>query len=276
MHAFDAATGAVVWKRDFAADFKAEIRACGYSNSPLAYKDTILLPAGGPGYAFVALDQRDGRVRWHALDFQNAYASPILIDVDGRPEAIFVTAADIVGVDPDTGAQRWRHPHPTSQGVNVSSPVWGPDHLLFVSSAYDTGSRVLKLTRTAEGTAAKEVWFHSRLRIHFGNAVRIGGRVYGSSGDAGVAPLSAVDVATGSVAWRDRKVGRGSLLVAGGRFIILDEDGALLLATPGDEGLTIHSKAQVLSKSAWTVPTLVGTTLYVRDRQQVIALDLGS
>jgi hypothetical protein len=26
---------------------------------------------------------------------------------------------------------------------------------------------------------------------------------------------------------------------------------------------------------AWTVPTLVGTTLYARDREKIVALDLG-
>src|SRR4029079_8810419 len=47
------------------------------------------------------------------------------------------------------------------------------------------------------------------------------------------------------------------------------------LATPGDNGLTVHAKSQILRERAWTVPTLSGTTLYVRDRHQITALDLG-
>jgi hypothetical protein len=36
----------------------------GYSCSPLAYRDTVILTAGGPGQAVMAFDQRHGRVRW--------------------------------------------------------------------------------------------------------------------------------------------------------------------------------------------------------------------
>jgi hypothetical protein len=57
--------------------------------------------------------------------------------------------------------------------------------------------------------------------------------------------------------------------------VILDEDGTLALATPSPRGLTVHAKASVLANKAWTVPTLVGTTLYVRDRARIRALELG-
>jgi len=43
---------------------------------------------------------------------------------------------------------------------------------------------------------------------------------------------------------------------------------------PTDSGLQVHAKAPILTERAWTAPTLVGTTLYVRDRHQIMALDL--
>ena len=55
---------------------------------------------------------------------------------------------------------------------------------------------------------------------------------------------------------------------------MIDEDGKLVLATPTPAGLTIHSEVALLNHNAWTVPTLVGTTLYVRDRKIILALDL--
>ena len=36
----------------------------------------------------------------------------------------------------------------------------------------------------------------------------------------------------------------------------------------------LHARAAVLTSNAWTPPTLVGSTLYVRDRHQILALDL--
>ena len=62
--------------------------------------------------------------------------------------------------------------------------------------------------------------------------------VFASNGDFGSAPLAAVDVTTGQMVWRDRAVGRATLVGAGAYLILLDEDGNLALGTPGDTGLT--------------------------------------
>jgi len=58
-------------------------------------------------------------------------------------------------------------------------------------------------------------------------------------------------------------------------MIILDEDGQLALAKANPENLEILSQCQLLEKTSWTVPTLIGKTLYVRDRKSIMALDLG-
>ncbi len=212
---------------------------------------------------------------WQSQDYQNGYSSPILIDLDGRPEVIVFTYGEIAGLNPDTGALEWSRPHPSDQGVNVATPIWGDDHLLFVSSAYGGGSRVLKLARKSEGVSVEEVWASQRVRIHFGNAVRLGNRIYASNGDMGSAPFAAVDVATGEMLWRDRSVTRSTLIGVGKQLVILDEDGNLALATPTDTGLDVHGKVALLREQSWTVPTLSGTTLFVRDRHQIMALDLG-
>jgi len=114
------------------------------------------------------------------------------------------------------------------------------------------------------------------MRIHFTNAIRVGDLIYGSSGDFGPAPFTAVDVKTGKIMWRHRSFPRASALFADGRFIILDEDGHLLLATATPEGLTVTSKVELLKNQSWTVPSLSGTRLYVRDRKNILALELGT
>ena len=275
MHSLDRRTGAHQWTTDLLDGAAGAVRACGFSTSPLAYKDTIITTAGGKGRGVLAIDAQSGRIAWQSQDFQNGYSSPILIDLDGRPEVIAFTYGEIAGLNPDTGALEWTRPHPSDQGVNVATPIWGPDHLLFVSSAYGGGSRVLKLARTGDGVKVDELWASQRVRVHFGNAVRLGKTLYLSNGDMGSAPFAAVDVATGDTLWRDRSVTRATLLGVGQRLVLLDEDGNLALATPTDTGLQLHGKVALLGERSWTAPTLSGTTLYVRDRKQILALDLG-
>jgi hypothetical protein len=55
----------------------------------------------------------------------------------------------------------------------------------------------------------------------------------------------------------------------------MDENGTLGLAIAARDGLRVLARAPVLSNRAWTVPTLSGTTLYMRDRKQIVALALG-
>jgi hypothetical protein len=133
---------------------------------------------------------------------------------------------------------------------------------------------MLRVTRETDGPAVQELW-HSRLmRLHFGNAVRLGGFVVGSSGDFGPAPLTAIDVENGQILWRNRSLARASLLRAGERLILLDEDGQLALASATRDGLELHAKFQLFAGLAWTVPTLAGSVLYARDRKEILALDL--
>jgi hypothetical protein len=70
-------------------------------------------------------------------------------------------------------------------------------------------------------------------------------------------------------------VARASSVYGDGKFVILDEEGTLYLATATPQALQVHAKAQVLAGRSWTVPTLVGTRVYVRDRTDIKALELG-
>jgi outer membrane protein assembly factor BamB len=276
VHALDKKTGKVIWSVDLYKDLGGKKMGRGYSCSPLAYKNTLILTLGGAGQALVALNQKDGKIAWKNQTLDLSPASPIIINVDGQEQLVAFMGKEIVGLDPNNGELFWRHPHETEWGLNISTPVWGTDNLLFVSSAYNGGSRVLKLSRREGKTTVEELWFHRRLRVHHSTAIRIGDYVYASSGDFGPAFLSGVNVKTGEIAFQDRRFPKSNFVYADGKLIILDEDGNLALATVSPAGLKVISRVSVMKNLAWTVPTLVGTRLYLRDRRSITALDLGS
>ncbi|HJP93296.1 MAG TPA: PQQ-binding-like beta-propeller repeat protein [Pyrinomonadaceae bacterium] len=276
LHCLDKKSGKVLWSHDLLTEFHGTLRVNGYSCSPIAYKDEIVMMVGGPGSSLVAFNRKDGSVVWKKHDFKNSTSSPIVINVDGQDQLVAFMYGEVVGVDPNSGDLLWSHPHPVEFGLNTTTPVWGADNLLFISSGYNGGSRVLKLSRARDKTNVEELWAHGLMRVHFSNAIRVGDIIYGSSGDFGPAPFTAINVKTGKVLWRNRSFPRASFLFADGHFIILDEDGDLLLATPAPEGLTLLSKVSLLSSNSWTVPSLAGTRLYLRDRKNIIALDLGA
>ena len=275
MHAFDKKTGKIVWWKDLYKDFPGStFMGRGYPVSPIAYRDTIIVKLGEHGHAIIALNPKDGSRVWQNQNFSNAPSSPILIKVDGQEQLVTTSSDEVVGLDPNNGELLWSHPHRTSWGLNISTPVWGPGNLLFISSAYNGGARVLHLAQSGGKTKVEELWSSNRMRVHHSNAIRIGDYVYGSSGDFGPAPMTAVDVKTGKVTWQDRTFGKVNMVLADGKVILLDEGGDLAMVTLSPEGMQVRWRVPLLQGNAWTAPTLVGTKLYVRDRRTMMALDL--
>lgn len=275
MYCLDQKTGKEIWSHDLIKEYDATKPRWGYSSSPIAYKDTIIVLVGGKDQSIIAFDKKKGSVVWSRHDFSNGYSSPILINVDGQEQLVALMGKEVVGLNPANGDLYWQHPHETNYDVNASMPIWGDDGILFISSAYDTGSRALKLTRSEEKTSVKELWFQPKMKLHFGSAIRIGEYVYGTSGGNGPVFFGAININTGKMAYRKRNVvAKAQLIYVDEKLIIMDEEGLLVIASVTPEDVTVLSKAQMLEKSSWTVPTLVDGTLYIRDRKTIMALDM--
>jgi outer membrane protein assembly factor BamB len=248
----------------------------GYASSPIAFRDLVIVPVGGPGKSIMAFQQADGKVAWAKLDYGNVYSSPLLINVDGLEQLAVVMDGYVLAVNPHNGDLQWQVPFKANYSIAVATPVWGPDNLLFVSSEYDAGSKVIELKRNGQQTQATELWSQIRLRLHHGNAIRIGDAIYFSSGGKGSqAILSAVNARSGKIYWQERSIEKATFVWADGKLITLDQDGNLMIAHPSAEGFKIAARAPLLTNLSWTPPVLVGTRLYIRDRKTMMSVDLG-
>lgn len=282
LFAFDKRSGKILWSHDLITEFASPellirpVVKTGYGCSPIAFRDTIICSVGGPGQSVMAFRQSDGGVVWKSGDFLTSEAPPILIEFEGAPQLVFLAGGTITALDPATGTVLWSHPHDPGNDLNCGTPLWDPvNSILFVSSAYKAGSRAITLRREGGATHAEELWFTNRVRFMFLNALRLGEFVYGTTGDFGPAFLTALNLKTGQPAWQHRGFGRASLIHANGKTIVMDEDGDLALARLTPEGVTILSQAKIFDTTSWTVPTLVEGTLYARDREKVVALQVG-
>ena len=283
LFAFDKKSGRILWSHDLIKEFNSPellirpVVKTGYGCSPIAFRDTIICSVGGPGQSVMAFRQSDGSVAWKSGDFLTSEAPPILIDMGGRQQLVIFGGGTVNGLDPANGKILWSHPHDPGNDLNCATPLFGPDNILFVSSAYRAGSRALQLKQDGAATHAEELWFTNRVRFMFLNAIRLGDHVYGTTGDFGPAFLTALNIKTGQSAWQHRGFGRASIVYADGKAILMDEDGDLALAKLAPEGVTILAEAKkVFDTTTWTVPTLVGTTLYARDREKIVAFNLGA
>jgi hypothetical protein len=147
---------------------------------------------------------------------------------------------------------------------------------VFVSSAYGKGCALLEVAAGADGPmSARPVYEHNRMRNYFASSVRYGEHLYGFD----LTDLVCMEVRTGKCVWRERgrrAFKKGSLLIAGGYLLVLGEYGRLALAVATPAGYRELAAFQVSDHKCWTVPSLAGGRLYVRDEGHLLCLDLGA
>ncbi|MCP4246821.1 MAG: PQQ-binding-like beta-propeller repeat protein [bacterium] len=274
MHCLDKTSGSVIWSVGLWDEFEGNVLPHGYSSSPIAYKDTILALVGGKGHGIVAFNKKDGSVAWKNLDFLNSYSTPRILKIGGQDQLVTFMATAVIGADPNNGELKWQYPQENQWKQNICQPVVTADDYLFISSS-DAGSRGLKLTPDGDKTRVEEVWSTRKIQFYHVNSVQMGDYVFGSTGTMGPAFLAVVNIKTGKITWRKRGFAKATCVYADGRMILLDEDGNLGLTTVTPEEFTLHSKVELLDKVAWTVPTIVGKTMFVRNQTEILALDLG-
>jgi outer membrane protein assembly factor BamB len=276
LQSLDKKSGKVVWRDELLATHRGSRLMYGYASSPIAYRDTVVVPVGARGKSVMAFKQADGTVAWAANNFGNVYSSPLLVNVGGLDLLVLMMDGFIIGVNPLNGDLQWQVPFQAAYSIAVSTPVIGPDNLLFVSAEYDAGAKMIELKKEGNGIKATELWDNIRLRLHHGNAMRIGDTIYFSSGGKGSqAILSAVDARSGKIHWQERSIQKATFVWADNKLITLDQDGNLMIAHPSPKGFKISATAPLLTNLSWSPPTLVGTKLYIRDRKSLMAVDLG-
>ncbi len=280
LHCFQKTGGKILWKHALRNKFGAQTQTCGYSSSPIAYNDTIIMPIGKgkkqkkEGQSLVAFNQEDGTVVWKSHTFEIEHSSPILINFGGEEKLIQCTKREIIAVNPETGDLLWKfeYPQPERFAGIFTTPVWNGTDTLYIASR-EVGCAV-KLSKTDAGTTAEQLWINNKTPLGMATPILTGGVLYGAK-RANQPLFMAVELATGTRLWVERLFPMATTLEADGKLIILDQEGLLALATVTREEMSILSRVQLTEKWSFTAPTLIGKTLYVRDEKHIMALDLG-
>lgn len=271
--ALKAADGAKIWEVDLPQAFGAKRPNWGYSGSPLIDGDLLILEVGGTdNRGVVAFEKATGKVRWGALDGDAAYSSPVLMTIGGIKQYVVPRRAGSQTVALRTdGSVLWTHPGPFSV---IASALFIPPDKVYVSGGDDAGAVLMRI-KTEGGNPAvatvEELWKIRTMKNHFNNAVLVGDHLYGFDN----ATLKCLSVATGEQTWASRGLGKGSLLAADGNLlIILSDTGTLLLAEANPGAYTELARFQAMEGKAWTAPALANGRLYLRDQDEIMALEM--
>jgi outer membrane protein assembly factor BamB len=261
-------SGRVVWTMNILQKFGGSNPRWGISESPLVIGEKVLVNAGGPDASVIALNKKDGSLVWKSQSDPAGYSSAMPVQIGGTTQVVFFTEQRALGVDLKDGRFLWSYPRAANDVANVATPVVRGNRV-FISSDYGTGAGLVEIK--ADGTA-QEVYFTKEMRNHHSSSILIGDYLYGFS--SGI--LTAMRFDTGAVAWRDRSVGKGSLVFADGHFYAFSENGVvgLLEANPTAYVEKGRFRIQQGSLPTWTHPVIAGGRLYLRDQNTIYAFDV--
>ena len=260
----DAAKGTVIWEKNLAKDLGAKKPEWGFSSSVLVEGDVAIYNVGTAG---TALNRKTGEVVWKSGAGVAGYSAAVLFNQGKERLAIMMTAADATAFNPADGKIAWSHPWKTSYDVNAADAVVSGNKF-FLSSGYNHGSSVIEV----KDNKPSVVWENKNIRNHFASSVFWKGHLYGVDEKE----LRCVDFATGKVKWVDKVSGKGTLLMADGKIVVLTEKGELIIAAASPEAFKPLGRAQILGGKCWTMPSLANGKLYARNAKgDLVCVEVG-
>ncbi|HEX8495534.1 MAG TPA: PQQ-binding-like beta-propeller repeat protein [Pyrinomonadaceae bacterium] len=271
LSALDTKTGRIIWSINVLQKFSGSNITWGISESPLVIGDKVLVNAGGPGASIVALNKKDGSLIWKSQSDRAGYSSAIPIEAGGTTQVVFFTSSRAVGLDLRDGRLLWEYPRAANNVANAATPI-ARGNRVFISSDYGNGGGLVEIKPGDKGVTAQEIYFTKDMRNHHSSSVLVGDYLYGFSSSI----LTAMRFDTGEIAWRDRSVGKGSLVYADGHLYCLSENGVVGLVEATPEGYREKGRFRIAQDSlpTWTHPVVAGGRLYLRDQDTIYAYDV--
>lgn len=269
----DAKNGEPRWRRDLLEDSGCAVPEYGFAASPLVHGETLIVFGGDAdlgGEGVMAYDLVSGEPLWGAVSERMAYASPMIVELAGRPQLIAFTKSRVLGLDPGWGEQLWEFPWEVTGGLACAQPVYIDDEHLLLSGGYGKGAALLRIETSEQGCKVERVWKNARLKNRYNSSLLHDGFVYGL--DEG--RLVCIDPLSGKRQWKASDFGYGQLLLAQGHLIVLSEDGevTLVLATP--ESYQERASFDAIDGATLNLPALGDGLLLVRNHDEMAGFDL--
>jgi outer membrane protein assembly factor BamB len=271
LRCLDANSGAVVWGKNILKDNAAQNLQWAQAASPLIVDDkVIVLPGGANGKSVVAYNKNTGSPVWKVLDDQQAYVSPMLVDLAGRRQIVVVSSFRVVGLAPENGALLWSYPWDTDMGINVSQPIVVDRNRFFISSGYGKGAALVEVKGSGNSFTASTVWENKNMKNKFNSSVLHNGYIYGLDEQI----LVCLDVNTGERKWKDGRYGFGQVILAGNHLIVTSEQGDVALVNASPDKYTEVARFKGLEGQTWNYPAIAGGKLLVRNSNEMAAFDI--
>jgi outer membrane protein assembly factor BamB len=273
--AWNASTGAPLWKKDYSASVDTSKLFTGTAASPLAEGGLVIVQVGSDvhGGRVIALDPKTGAERWTWTGKGPGYASPAVFTIGGVRQIATMTEGSIEGIDAKTGAALWSIPFPDEWHENIVTPIWTGTHLIV--SGVRQGTHAYTLAQAGGKWQTAQAWKNAEIAMYMSTPVLADGVLYGLSAK-NKGQIFALDTATGVVKWRTegRAADQAAILLTPVNVLVQTTGGELLLLKRSPDKYEEEKRYSVADAATWAVPAILPDGLVVRDATGVMRLTL--
>jgi len=196
--------GKIIWKRDFGQMQKK--MNFGEGSSPFLYKDRLFIQWDHEGDSFIfALDKHTGKTVWqNPRDEGTSWATPIVVEVNGKPQVITAASSKVRSYDYETGELIWSCTGLTSNVI--PDPVYA-DGILYVMSGYRGNALLAIDIAKAKGDISNSdviLWQYNQDTPYTPSPVLMNGKLYFIRANNGF--LTCLNAKTGEVIYSKEKL----------------------------------------------------------------------
>jgi outer membrane protein assembly factor BamB len=280
-HCLDAKTGKEVWRKELVKEYKAKIPPWYNGQCPLMEDDRLIIATGGDAL-LMALEKTTGKEIWRSQNPENqpmTHVSPMPAQLGGVKQYLYTTLKGVYGFSAKDGRILWHAPFKLNVAV-APSPLAVDDELVFLTSGYNAGSAMFRITGSGDSFKAEKVFELSpnewNSEVHTpilfeDHLFAVGKKSRG---------LFTCLNQDGEMVWTSKGksyFGLGSFLLADGMFFILEgKTGMLRLLEANTTEYRELASAQILSgHDVWAPMALSDGKLVIRDLGKMVCLNVG-
>ncbi len=273
LYAYDM-NGKLLWQKDLGD--KRMRNQFGEGSTPTLYRNTLVVVWDHlNGQSFIAaLDKRDGKELWRVPREEiDTWATPLVLEVNGRAQAIVPGMRRIRGYDLETGAVVWDGDGLTMN--SIPSPVYDDEMVYLMSGFQGNDLRAVRIAQARgniDGTNAV-AWSLDRDTPYVPSPILSDGVLYFLKTNSGI--LSAFDAKTGKPHYQNQRLDGlpnvfSSPVASRGRVYFTGREGSTLVIRSG-------STFDVLAKNTLddgfdASPALVDNEIYLRGYKHLYSI----
>ncbi len=270
---WDAATGAVRWRKDFSKQYKTTSPLFGAAMSPIVDRGLLIAHVGGhDNGALTAFDAQSGEVKWRWTGDGPAYASPIVAELGGVPQVVTETQNNLVSIAATSGQLLWKIPFTTEYVQNIPTPLLYRDLIIF--SGLAKGILAVRAAAKDGKWSAETVWRNDAVALYMSSPVLDGDLIFGFS-HYKKGEFFCIDARTGATQWTSppRQGDNAAVLVGGGNLILLRDEGELIIAKASGKAFEPLRRYTVANSPTWAHPVMLPSGVVIKDKTTLALWD---